>query len=68
MSTADDEARRRLYKEFLDLLPVTTVISGLAPHAGPRSLTTDQMEARAQVLASAFKLARQMVRDVLRNG
>lgn len=66
MSTADDEARKRRYREFLDLLPLTTVIAGLGPNTGARSFTPDQMEARGQVLASAFKVARQTVRDVIR--
>lgn len=67
MSTAnDEEAIKRRYREFLDLLPLTIEIAGLPKLEGLRSLTHGQMEARAQTLVSAFKLARQTVRDAIR--
>lgn len=67
MSTAnEEEAVKRRYREFLDLLPLTIEIAGLPKPDGNRSLTQGQMEARAQVLISAFKLARQSVRDAIR--
>ena len=66
MSTgSDEETIKRRYREFLDLMPLTIVIAGLHENPGPRSLSTDQMEARAQVLQSAFKVARQMVREAI---
>lgn len=66
MSTADEDAVKRRYKEFLDLLPFTLAIAGLSENPGPRSYTNDQMEARAQVLQSAFKVARQAVREIVK--
>jgi hypothetical protein len=68
MSTADDETLKRRYREFLDLLPLTIEIAGLATNSSPRSFTSEQMEARAQVLSSAFKLARQVVREAIKTG
>ena len=68
MSTVDEDALKRRYKEFLDLMPLMIAIAGLSANPGPRSLGADQMEARAQVLTSAFKIARQSVRDVLKQG
>jgi hypothetical protein len=68
MATVDEEALKRRYKEFLDLMPLTLEIAGLSENPGPRSYSQEQMEARAQVLVSAFKIARQSVRDVLRQG
>ena len=62
----DDEALKRRYREFLDLLPLTVAIAGLSSNTSNRSLTTEQMEARAQTLGSAFKLARQMARDSIK--
>jgi hypothetical protein len=62
----DDEALKRRYREFLDLLPLTVAIAGLPSNSSNRSLTNEQMEARAQTLANAFKLARQTVRDALK--
>jgi hypothetical protein len=64
----DDDAVKRRYKEFLDLLPMTLAIAGLSENPGPRSYGSEQMEARAQVLQSAFKIARQSVRDVIKGG
>lgn len=66
-SGPDEELLKRRYREFLDLMPLTIAIAGLTENAGPRSLSADQMEARAQVLSSAFKIARQMVRDVVKS-
>jgi hypothetical protein len=65
MST-DDEALKRRYREFLDLMPLTEAIAGLPVNSGPRSLTHEQMEARAQTLTAAFKLAKQTVREAIK--
>lgn len=65
-SHGHDDALKRRYKEFLDLMPLTIAIAGLSPNPGPRSYGTDQMEARAQVLQSAFKIAKQTVRDTIK--
>ncbi|HQU42317.1 MAG: hypothetical protein B7Z73_00310 [Planctomycetia bacterium 21-64-5] len=67
MSSADDEQLKRRYREFLDLLPLTIEIAGLAKNTSARSFGSEQMEARAQVLATAFKLARQVVRDAIKS-
>lgn len=63
---SEEEAIKRRYKEFLDLLPLTIAIAGLPDNPGPRSYTGDQMEARAQVLQSAFKIARQAIREAIK--
>jgi hypothetical protein len=66
MSSTDEEALKRRYREFLDLLPLTIEIAGLSTNSSPRSFTAEQMDARAQVLGQAFKLARQVVRDAIK--
>lgn len=66
MSTADDDIRRR-YKEFLDLMPLTLALAGLSSAEGNRNFTTEQLEARTQVVLNAFKLARQVTRDALKS-
>jgi hypothetical protein len=66
MSSADEEALKRRYREFIDLLPLTIEIAGLAVNSSQRSFTAEQMDARAQVLGQAFKLARQVVRDAIK--
>jgi hypothetical protein len=63
---SEEDSLKRRYKEFLDLLPLSIAIAGLTDNPGPRSLTSDQMEARAQVLTSAFKIARKTVRGVIK--
>jgi hypothetical protein len=63
----DEEALKRRYREFLDLLPLTLAIAGLSQSEGNRNFTTDQMEMRAQTVQNAFKTARQTVRDAIRN-
>jgi hypothetical protein len=68
MTTDDEHKLKRRYKEFIDLMPLTLAIAGLPENPGPRSYGTDQMEARAQVLQSAFKVARQAVREVIKGG
>jgi hypothetical protein len=60
---ADEETIRRRYKEFLDLMPLTVEIAGLPVSSGPINYSADQMEVRAQTLHTAFRLARQLVRD-----
>jgi hypothetical protein len=66
--SGDEEAIKRRYREFLDLLPMTIAIAGLPENPGPRSYSNEQMEARAQVFTNAFKLARLAVRDVIKGG
>lgn len=66
MST-DEELVKRRYREFLDLMPLTIAIAGLAQSEGNRNFTREQMEARAEVLTNAFKLAKQTARDAIRS-
>ena len=64
----DEETIRRRYREFLDLMPLTIAIAGLPQSQTPFNFTADQMEVRANTLATAFKLARQMVRESVSSG
>jgi hypothetical protein len=64
----DEETLKRRYREFLDLLPLTTVIAGLPPSGGAVNFNPDQMEVRTHTLLSAFKLAKGLVREVLTAG
>lgn len=65
--SVDEEALKRRYREFLDLLPLTVAIAGLPVSESNRSYSQEQMEARARVLANAFKLARQTVRESIKS-
>ena len=64
----DEETIRRRYREFLDLMPLTIAIAGLPQSQTPFNFSADQMEVRANTLATAFKLARQMVRESVSSG
>jgi hypothetical protein len=61
----DEETLKRRYREFLDLLPVSSVIAGLPESQGAINFSPDQMEVRAHTLLAAFKVARTLVREVL---
>jgi hypothetical protein len=64
----DEETVKRRYREFLDLAPLTMCIAGLPTSEGPVSYSPEQMETRAHTLSTAFRLARQMVREVVAGG
>ena len=61
----DEETLRRRYREFLELMPLTISIAGLPTSQSPFNFSADQMEVRTATLATAFKLARQLVRDAV---
>jgi hypothetical protein len=63
----DEEALKRRYREFLDLMPLTLAIAGLSQSEGTRNFTPEQMETRAQIVQNAFKTARQAVREAIRS-
>jgi hypothetical protein len=62
----DEEALKRRYREFLDLMPLAVAIAGLAPAEGTRNFTPDQMELRGTVLMNAYKVAKQIARENLK--
>jgi len=66
--SVDQEAVKRAYREFLDLMPLTLAIAGLRDADGAKSFSPEQMEARAMAVHNAFKVARQTVREAVRNG
>lgn len=52
------------YRQFLDLLPLTLSIAGL-PASEHRLFSEEQMEARAMSIRTAFRVAKNTVRDCL---
>lgn len=54
--------------EFMKLLPLTMEIAGLAKAAPNALYTPDQMEARAMNLRTAYKLARNLVKEIGESG
>ena len=66
MST-DDDALKRKYREFMDLLPLTLAVAGLSQNEGTRTFTSEQLDLRAQAINNAFKYARQVVREAIKS-
>ncbi|MBX7073084.1 MAG: hypothetical protein K1X71_08035 [Pirellulales bacterium] len=65
MSEEDSASSR--YREFLHLLPLTIAIAGLPTPDGNRNYTHDQLQARAQIIGNAYRLARQVARECITN-
>jgi hypothetical protein len=66
MGTESADRQQQKAREFMNLLPLTLAIAGL-PNAEPgRYLNEGQMEARATALKAAYKIARQIVMDVVK--
>jgi hypothetical protein len=53
-------------REFMNLLPLTLAIAGLPNPEPGRYMTEGQMDARATALKAAYKIARQVVLDVVK--
>jgi hypothetical protein len=64
----EDDALRRRYREFLDLMPLAINIAGLPVSESPFNFSAEQMETRAHTLLTAFKMARQLARDAVTGG
>lgn len=66
MSTEGADRQQQKVREFMSLLPLTLALAGLA-EAGPgQHFNEGQMEARATTLRSAYKIARQVILDVVK--
>jgi hypothetical protein len=58
------DARQQRMKEFMSMLPLTIELAGLAK-AAPGTLFNDgQMEARIISIRNAYKLARQLLKEI----
>lgn len=63
---ADEEALKRRYREFLELMPLTIAIAGLPPSEGQRTFTTEQLDMRAQAITKAYQAARGLARQIVK--
>lgn len=68
MSAGNESADRQQQKvtEFLRLWPLTVEIAGLPSSETGKHFNEGQMEIRANTLRLAYKLARQMILDVVK--
>lgn len=58
------EVKQARMKEFMSLLPLTVELAGLPPAHPDRVFTNDQLEARGTTIRMAYKIARQLVKEV----
>ena len=60
----DTEKQQQRMKEFMQLMPLTSVLAGLPESEHGRYFTPEQIEARAITIRNAYKVARQVVIEV----
>jgi hypothetical protein len=53
-------------REFMSLLPLTIELAGLPRSETGRYYTEGQIEARATTIRAAYKIARQVIQDVVK--
>lgn len=56
---------QRRYKEFLDLMPLTLNLAGLPPSESGKYYNEEQIETRIYAVRHAYKLARQLAKDIV---
>jgi hypothetical protein len=66
MSTESADRQQQKVREFMQLLPLTLALAGLAEASAGQHLSEGQMEARATTLRGAYKVARQLILDVVK--
>jgi hypothetical protein len=67
MSTdASADLKAQKYREFLSLLPLTLAIAGLPEAEGGKYFNEGQMDNRATNLKLAYKVARQVIQDIVK--
>ncbi|HZU38208.1 MAG TPA: hypothetical protein VFA18_19955 [Gemmataceae bacterium] len=65
MGTEGVDRQQQKVREFMQLLPLTLEVAGLPKTEAGRHLNEGQMEARATTIRSAYKIARQIIRDIV---
>jgi hypothetical protein len=66
MSTEPADRQQQKVREFMSLLPLTLAVAGLPDSDPSRHYNEGQMEARATTLRSAYKIARQIIMDIVK--
>lgn len=65
MSTDADRQQQKVM-EFLRLMPLTAAIAGLPDSEPGKYFNEGQMENRVTAIKTAYKLARQMILDIVK--
>jgi hypothetical protein len=66
MTTESADRQQQKVTEFMRLLPLTLAIAGLPEADAGKYFNEGQMENRAASLRAAYKVARQMILDVVK--
>ncbi len=65
---ATPEVKNARMTEFVRLLPLTIELAGLAPAVAGAVFTSDMMEGRAMSVRTAYRIARNLVREIGETG
>lgn len=63
-----NEAKQSRMTEFLRLLPLTLELAGLPKGEAARPFNSDQIEGRAMTIRTAYKAARNLIKDIGEHG
>jgi hypothetical protein len=66
MGTEGTDRQQQKVSEFMRLLPLTLEIAGLPRAEAGRHFNEGQMEARANTIRTAYKMARQVILEVVK--
>ena len=66
MSTDASNQQQQKAREFMSLLPLTLAVAGLPEAEHGRYYNEGQMEARAMTIKAAYKVARQIIVEVMK--
>jgi hypothetical protein len=66
MSTESAERQQLKVREFMSLLPLTLAVAGLPDCEAGKHFNEGQMDARATTIRVAYKIARQIVVEVVK--
>jgi hypothetical protein len=66
MGAESPEHRQLKAKEFMGLLPLTLAVAGLPTAQPGQHFSESQLEARATTIRTAYKIARQIIQDIVK--
>jgi hypothetical protein len=66
MGTEGVDRQQLKAREFMSLLPLTLAVAGLPPAEPGKHYNEGQMEARATTIRTAYKMARQIIQEVVK--
>lgn len=66
MGTESADKQQQKVREFMSLLPLTLAVAGLPDADHGKHFNEGQMDARATTIRAAYKVARQIILDVVK--